>query len=181
MKSIHFLSVILVSFSIIFNSCSSDNNNEVFITDETIAKEMIKGEWTTVSIISRTNYREFDKLLNKSYANILKENNLRMYFDNLYVTSTTQPKTVRGNPTSIQEKYFFENNLIYIEDISMKETLSHTYKISDTTLIMEGEFTRQTLIKMLQLEAENLGVDYSEIINAIPFDFSGNIIYTFKR
>ncbi|QIK61371.1 hypothetical protein G7050_16585 [Dysgonomonas sp. HDW5A] len=164
-----------------FSACGGDDEDEVFITDDAQAKEMIIGKWVVKSVKLESNYSPFDELINKSFVQSLQQNTINMVFDKEYVVTTTIPKKDPSLTLNSREKYYFENNKIYVEDIDIKETLTHTYKISNSLLEMRGDFTRDILIKMLKVEGTINGIDYTEFINSIPQNFSGKLIYTLKK
>lgn len=182
MKKLLLLFCVFSFINLSFVSCGSDEDDETFVTNDAQAKEMIKGgQWTIKSIKLESNYSEFDKSMNESFVQSIQENILTMVFDGEYVVSTTTPKKSNNIVPNTREKYYFENNSLYVEDVDIKMTLRHSYKISEKTLVMTGDFTRDILVKTFEIDGIINGVDYTDIINAIPQNFSGKLIYTLKK
>lgn len=181
MKNLLLLFCLFSFINLSFVSCGSDEDDETFITNDAQAKEMIKGKWTVKSTKMESNYPQFDKSMNQSLVQSLQENVITMSFDGEHVVTATTPKKSQSIFPETIEKYYFENNSLYVDDVHIRMTLRHSYKISEKTLVMTGEFTRDILVKMLEIDGMINGVDYTEIISAIPQNFSGKLIYTLKK
>lgn len=181
MKKTLILLCCLLFINLSFVSCGDDEEDEVFITNEDQGKEMIKGKWIVESIKMESNYPSFDKSMNFSLLQSLQENILMMTFNNEYVTSTTVSKKDQSLSINSREKYFFQGNKLYIEDIIIKMTLECSYMISAKTLVMNQIFSRDIFIKTIETEGIINGIDSSNIIASIPYDFSGKLIYTAKK
>lgn len=181
MKKLLLLLCVFSFISLGFVSCGDDEDDETFVTNEAQAKEMIKGQWTVKSIKFESNYSQLNQSMNQSLAQSLQVNLTTMAFDGEYVVTTVTPKKDQSLGMGTREKYFFENGRLYVDDIDIKMTLEHSYKISGKTLLMTGDFTRAVLVKTLEIEGIQNGEDYTDIINAIPQNFSGKIVYTLKK
>ncbi|GAB6011043.1 hypothetical protein [Viscerimonas tarda] len=179
MKNLTYLLLLCFMFAgIALISCGGDDDEEFFVTnDDATAKEMVKGNWKVQSVTMKTNYSEtgIDKLVNKEYQSMLKKSTLTMSFGDEFVKSITTERSTGNIVSEENDKYYFGNNRLYIEDQIYHVTLSQTYKVSNKTLILLWDFTKADFTKVLQIGGAE------ELIASIPSNLSGTLSYTLKK
>lgn len=168
-----FFLVLLVGFS----ACNDDK--EDFVTDANVAKEMIKGTWALNTMWMESNYSVFDNELNKVFEAFVASSSTTFKFDGEYVTTKAISKNGSYPTEETKESYFFRDNLLYVNDLVLNRELPHVFKVSNKTLELKNEFTKEMLLILLEEDLSE--ADYNQIKDAIPADFSAYMIYKLKK
>lgn len=166
MKTIKLQLYILLSLICISStSCGSDNENE---------KPSIIGEWTTIQRTVRTNYEDVDKEINKYLAQDIEKNNLIRKFDEKQVTTSAISKETGKTTRRKTEYYELNNNILYIEDISINAKTESIYTISYKRLTTTRPID-ETSLRVILLEVG--GYDP----NQMPEDIKGELTISEAR
>lgn len=173
----HFFYLLLaVTFLASCGDKKDKEDDEVFITDETVAHETLKNTWIVQEIVYKTNFSAFDKAMNDASKLTLKQNTLSLQFQYRtdlganYVTSETNSK---NGGLGLGELNLYTVNK---DQISVKESDNtyslYTFRISERKLIMETTITKDKLRKELEREGTN-SAEVDAFINALPDNLSG--------
>lgn len=160
----------------LFSACSSDDkDDEVFITDEALAKETLKNTWILQDWNFSSNSKEFDKAMNASAKNTLKTyvSSLQFKFDaSLNADLVISETRAKDDGIGLGEVDFYSVNK---DRITVKEKdgsyTTYTFKISENTLIMQDTLTKSILEQMLNREGMSKEV-IDEFMKIVPSDFS---------
>ena len=173
----HFFYLLLaVTFLASCGDKKDKEDDEVFITDETVAHETLKNTWIVQEIVYKTNFSAFDKAMNDASKLTIKRYILTMdfeYNDILQANSITTSSKSKDDGMGIGHLNLYTVNK---DQISVKESDNtyslYTFRISERKLIMETTITKDKLRKELEREGTN-SAEVDAFINALPDNLSG--------
>jgi len=176
MKKIFFLTVFSMLLCGGFTSCGDDDDDP--LTGEA-AKEMIKGKWNVTSNYMESNSSEMDKFMNDIFGQVLKQGTVSMvYKENIVETTITIKET--GQTEIINEKYYFQNDKLYVVYEENGSTEIYKYVISKNKMKLTMDVSRSEMVRLISESFEGTGLAET-IIAQIPSNYSGRVIMEFKR
>lgn len=178
MRKFFYLFTLVIFTGLLFTACDRDEDDEVFYSGNK-AKEIIKGQWNLQSMEMKSNSADFDDRMNSLFSLLLKNYyEMELTFKDEYVDSKMTPKN-GDEPQVVSEKYYINGNKMYVEDITLGETVTHDFILTNYRFeIIQKNIDKQLLIQILSSDSS---IDIEYIADMIPSNFMGEVTMKLKR